>query len=70
VAEASRHAAVSLPDDLPVPTLPSAVEDAEAVDARPHAFSSMLRAAEIDALEDASPPPAIAPIAMDSDMLK
>jgi len=68
--EASRCAAVSLPDDLPVSALPLAAEDAEVVDALPHAFSGMLRAAEIDALEDASPPSVVLPIAVDSDVLK
>ena len=69
-AEAGKRAAMSLPDDLPVPAMPSAAEDAEAVDAKPHAFSGMLRAAEINALEDASPAPATVSVAVDSDVLK
>ena len=69
-AEASRRAAVSLPANLPVPAMPSAAEDAEAADAQPHAFSGMLRAAEIDALEDARPAPATVAVAVDSDVLK
>ena len=70
VVEASRHAAVSLPADLPVSDLPSAAEDAAALDAKPHAFSGMLRAAEIDALEDASTPPAMVAVAVDSEVMK
>ena len=69
-AEAGKSAAASLPDDLPVPAMPSAAEDAEAVDAKPHAFSGMLRAAEIDALKDATPAPAAVSVAVDSEMLK
>jgi len=70
VAEASQRAAVSLPADLPVSALPSAVEDAEALDAKSHAFSGMLRAAEIDTLEDASPAPAMVTVAVDSEVMK
>ena len=70
VAEASQRAAVSLPADLPVSALPSAAEDAEALDAKPHAFSGMLRAAEIDALEDANPSPAMVAVTVDSEVMK
>ena len=61
---------MSLPAGLPVSALPLVAEEAEAVDAQPHAFSGMLRAAEIDALEDAGPPPAMVPVAMDGDVMK
>jgi len=45
-------------------------EDAASLDAQPHAFSGMLRAAEIDALGDTSPPTAMVTVAVDGDMMK
>jgi len=68
--EASRRAAMSLPGDLSISTLPLMAEDAASLDAQPHAFSGMLRAAEIDALGDTSPPPAMAAVAVDGDVMK
>lgn len=69
-AEASQRAAASLPGDLPVSALPFMAEDAATLDAQPHAFSGMLRAVEIDALEDPSPPPAMVTVAVDGDVMK
>jgi len=68
--EASRRAAMSLPANLPVSALPSAAEGAAALDAQPHAFSGMLRAAEINALKDASTPPAMVAVAVDNEVMK
>ena len=68
--EASRRVAVSLPADLPVSALPLAAEEAAALDAKSHAFSGMLWAAEIDAMESAGTAPAGVAVTVDSEVLK